>query len=64
MVKLKIQVDDLSNYDVVRSVILPTVDCEDITDKRCVKLPSVEENDAEAQACIPVVGKPKCDKVG
>ena len=57
-------VDDISNYAVDRSVIVPTVECEDVTDKRCVKLPSVEETDEEAQACVPVVDKPKCDKVG
>jgi len=46
-----------------RSVIVPTVECEDVTDKRCVNLPSVEEVEVEAQACVPVVAKPKCDKV-
>jgi len=46
-----------------RSVIVPTVECEDVTDKRCVNLPSVEESDSEAQACVPVVANPKCDKV-
>jgi len=46
-----------------RSVIVPTVECEDVTDKRCVKLPSVEASDSEAQACVPVVANPKCDKV-
>merc|ERR1711874_106952 len=46
-----------------RTVIVPTVECEDVTDKRCVKLPSVEEVAIEAEACVPVVAKPKCDKV-
>jgi len=46
-----------------RSVIVPTVECEDFTDKKCVKLPNVEETEEEAKACVPVVAKPKCDKV-
>ena len=46
-----------------RSVIVPLVECEDVTDKRCVKLPSVEETELDAIACTPVVDKPKCDKV-
>ena len=56
--------DKLDNEHVVRSVIVPTVECEDVTGKRCVKIPSVEESDTEAQACVPVVANPKCDKVG
>ena len=56
--------DNLDNEHVDRSVIVPTVECEDVTDKRCVKLPSVEESEIEAQACVPVLSKPKCDKVG
>ena len=56
--------DNLDNEHVDRSVIVPTVECEDVTDKRCVKLPSVEESEIEAKACVPVVSKPKCDKVG
>ena len=56
--------DDISNYNVGRSVIVPTVECEDFTDKKCVKLPNVEETEEEAKVCFPVVAKPKCDKVG
>ena len=56
-------VRDNLDHDVTRSVIVPTVECEDVTDKRCVNLPSVEESDSEAQACVPVVANPKCDKV-
>ena len=55
--------DNLDDDDDTRSVIVPTVECEDVTDKRCVNLPSVEEVEVEAQACVPVVAKPKCDKV-
>ena len=56
-------VRDNLDHDVTRSVIVPTVECEDVTDKRCVNLPSVNEVEVEAQACVPVVAKPKCDKV-
>ena len=48
---------------VVRQVIIPTVSCEDLTEKSCVKLPNAEEASVEVVACVPVVDKPKCDKV-
>ena len=46
-----------------RQVIIPTVNCQDVTEKSCVKLPNAEEAVVEVAACVPVVDKPKCDKV-
>jgi len=46
-----------------RPVVLPIIECEDLQETRCVMLPTVEPFDTEATACVPVVAKPKCDKV-
>ena len=51
-------------YPDFRQVIIPTVSCEALTEKSCVKLPNAEEATVEVVACVPVVDKPKCDKVG
>ena len=39
------------------------VSCGKFSPSRCVMLPTVEPFDTEATACVPVVAKPKCDKV-
>ena len=44
-------------------MIVPTVECEDIADRTCVKLPNAEETTIDVTACVPVVDKPKCDQV-
>ena len=49
--------------DVCRQVIIPTIECEDVRDKTCVKLPNAEETTVDVTACVPVVDKPQCDKV-
>ena len=54
------QIKHICNF---RSVPVPAVECEDMTDKRCVNLPTIQEADLEATACVPVVATPKCDKV-
>ena len=46
-----------------RQVMVPTVECEDVTDRTCVKLPNAEETTIDVTACVPVVDKPQCDKV-
>ena len=43
--------------------MVPTVECEDVTDRTCVKLPNAEETTIDVTACVPVVDKPQCDKV-
>ena len=50
------------NYG-IRQVIVPTVECEDVADRTCVKLPNAEETTIDVTACVPVVDSPKCDKV-
>ena len=44
-------------------MIVPTIQCEDVSEKSCVKLPNAEETTIDVTACVPVVDKPKCDKV-
>merc|ERR1711971_771427 len=46
-----------------RQVVIPTIQCEDLSERSCVKLPNAEETTLDVTACIPVVDKPKCDKV-
>ena len=53
----------LTNVTNYRPVIVPTIECEDISERSCVKLPNAEETTLDVTACVPVVDKPKCDKV-
>ena len=55
--------DDNNNVNDCRQVIVPTIQCEDVSEKSCVKLPNAEETTIDVTACVPVVDKPKCDKV-
>ena len=44
-------------------VEIPTINCEEVTEERCVKLPSLEEAQVEAQQCSVDVGGQKCREV-
>ena len=44
-------------------VEIPTINCEEVTEERCVKLPSLEEDQVEAQQCTVGVGGQKCREV-
>jgi len=44
-------------------VMLPTVECEDITEERCVPLPALEPADVPAQQCTVDLGEPECKPV-
>ena len=44
-------------------VQIPTINCEEVTEERCVKLPSLEEDQVEAQQCTVGVGGQKCREV-
>jgi len=44
-------------------VMLPTVECEDITEERCVPLPSLEAADVSAEQCSVEAGPPSCNQV-
>ena len=48
---------------IFRQVVIPTIQCEDLSERSCVKLPNAEETTLDVTACVPVVDKPKCDKV-
>ena len=48
---------------ICRQVIIPTIQCEDLSERSCVQLPNAEETTLDVTACVPVVDKPKCDKV-
>ena len=48
---------------ICRQVVIPTIQCEDLSERSCVKLPNAEETTLDVTACVPVVDKPKCDKV-
>ena len=48
---------------ICRQVVIPTIQCEDVSERSCVKLPNAEETSLDVTACVPVVDKPKCDKV-
>ena len=48
---------------ICRQVVIPTIQCEDLRERSCVKLPNAEETTLDVTACVPVVDKPKCDKV-
>ena len=48
---------------ICRQVVIPTIQCEDVGERSCVKLPNAEETSLDVTACVPVVDKPKCDKV-
>ena len=41
-------------------VELPTVECEEVVEERCVQLPSLEEAEVEAQQCRVGVGSQNC----
>ena len=44
-------------------VEIPTITCEEVTEERCVQLPSVEEAEVEAQQCTVDVGGQNCREV-
>merc|ERR1719483_1694365 len=46
-----------------QQITIPTVQCEDITEERCVQLPGVEETDIEAEQCTVPLGEPQCDQM-
>lgn len=46
-----------------RQVSLPTITCEDITEERCVSLPSVEEAQVTAMQCKAKLGAPQCKPI-
>ena len=48
---------------ICRQVVIPTIQCEDLSERSCVQLPNAEETTLDVTACVPVVDKPKCDKV-
>jgi len=43
-----------------RTLSIPTVTCEDITEERCVQLPNIEEADIPAEQCTVGLGEPDC----
>lgn len=44
-------------------VELPTVECEDVEEERCVPLPALEPADVQAEQCTVDVGPPECRNV-
>ena len=44
-------------------VEIPTVNCEEVTEERCVSLPSLQEDQVEAQQCTVAVGGQTCREV-
>ena len=48
---------------ICRQVVIPTIQCEDLSERSCIQLPNAEETTLDVTACVPVVDKPKCDKV-
>jgi len=42
---------------------LPTVDCQEVTEERCVKLPSLDPADVEAEQCTVPLGPSNCNQV-
>ena len=45
------------------SVALPTVECQDITEEKCVLLPLLQEAEVAATECRAVLGPPDCKAV-
>ena len=44
-------------------VEIPTVTCEEVTEERCVQLPSLEEAQVEAQQCTVALAGQNCREV-
>jgi len=46
-----------------QQITIPTVQCEDITEERCVQLPSVSSTQVEAEQCTVPLGQPQCNQM-
>jgi len=46
-----------------QQITIPTVQCEDITEERCVQLPAIEGTDIEAEQCTVPLGEPSCNQM-
>jgi len=44
-------------------VMLPSVECEEITEQSCVTLPALESADVQAESCNVKLGQPECKPV-
>merc|ERR1711997_1426867 len=56
---------EVKNYQPItkcvdKSIELPVVSCEDKTEERTIKVPSVEDSSVPIAHCTPKLGEPKC----
>jgi hypothetical protein len=46
-----------------KAITIPRVSCEVMTEKKCIQVPEVEDDEQMVEKCQPVVGSPVCQKV-